>query len=103
MATILIVEDEADIRELVRFHLEREGYAVLEAADGPGGLEKAQTHLPQCVILDVMLPGMDGFEVCRRLASGEATAQIPVLLLTARGEEVDRVVGLCLGAYDFVV
>lgn len=103
MATILIVEDEADIRELVRFHLEREGYAVLEAADGPDGLEKAQTHLPQCVILDVMLPGMDGFEVCRRLASGGTTAQIPVLLLTARGEEVDRVVGLSLGADDYVV
>ena len=103
VATILVVEDEADIRELVRFHLEREGYAVLEAADGPEGLQKAQTALPQCVILDVMLPGMDGFEVCRRLLSGASTAQIPVLLLTARGEEVDRVVGLSLGADDYVV
>lgn len=100
---ILVVEDDADIRELLRFNLEREGFRVLEAADGLHGLELARDMLPDLIILDVMLPGTDGFEVCRRLGASASTAALPVLMLTARGEEVDRVVGLTLGADDYVV
>ena len=100
---ILIVEDEADIRELLRFNLEREGFTVHEAADGTQGLALARQHTPDLVLLDVMLPGVDGFEVCRRLGAQAETSHIPVLMLTARGEEVDRVVGLSLGADDYVV
>ena len=100
---ILIVEDEADIRELLRFNLEREGFSVLEAADGNEGLTLARQHMPDLMLLDVMLPGFDGFEVCRRLGAQAETANIPVLMLTARGEEMDRVVGLSLGADDYVV
>ena len=96
---ILIVEDEADIRELLRFNLEREGFSVLEAADGNEGLKLARQHMPDLMLLDVMLPGFDGFEVCRRLGAQSETANIPVLMLTARGEEMDRVVGLSLGDY----
>ncbi len=100
---ILVVEDEGDIRELLRFNLEREGFSVLEADDGRKGLELARRHLPCLIILDVMLPGMDGFEICRQLGGQAETAGIPVLMLTARGEEMDRVVGLSLGADDYVV
>lgn len=100
---ILIVEDEADIRELLRFNLEREGFSVLEAADGNEALKLARQHLPALMLLDVMMPGPDGFEVCRLLGAQAETAHIPVLILTARGEEMDRVVGLSLGADDYVV
>ena len=103
MQQILVVEDEADIRELLRFNLEREGSSVLEAADGPQALDMARRHTPALVLLDVMLPGLDGFEVCRRLGAQTETAHIPILMLTARGEEMDRVVGLSLGADDYVV
>ena len=103
MQQILVVEDEADIRELLRFNLEREGFSVLEAADGPQALDMARRHSPALVLLDVMLPGLDGFEVCRRLGAQTETAHIPILMLTARGEEMDRVVGLSLGADDYVV
>ncbi len=103
MQQILVVEDEADIRELLRFNLEREGFSVLEAADGPQALYMARRHTPALVLLDVMLPGLDGFEVCRRLGAQTETAHIPILMLTARGEEMDRVVGLSLGADDYVV
>lgn len=103
MQQILVVEDEADIRELLRFNLEREGFSVLEAADGPQALDMARRHTPALVLLDVMLPGLDGFEVCRRLGAQTEMAHIPILMLTARGEEMDRVVGLSLGADDYVV
>lgn len=103
MQQILVVEDEADIRELLRFNLEREGFSVLEAADGPQALDMARRHTPALVLLDVMLPGLDGFEVCRRLGAQTETAHIPILMLTARGDEMDRVVGLSLGADDYVV
>lgn len=101
--TLLIVEDDADIRELLRFNLAREGFVVLEAEDGSKGLELAKKHLPCLVILDVMLPNMNGFDVCRSLRADTTTASIPVLVLTALGEEMDRVVGLSLGADDYVV
>ena len=100
---ILVVEDEGDIRELLRFNLEREGFSVLEADDGRKGLELARRHMPCLIILDVMLPGMDGFEICRQLGGQAETSGIPVPMLTARGEEMDRVVGLSLGADDYVV
>lgn len=101
--SVLVVEDDADIRELLRFNLEREGFSVLEAEDGPGGLALARQKLPCLILLDVMLPGLDGFEVCRQLRAQAETANIPILMLTARGEELDRVVGLTLGADDYVV
>lgn len=101
--TILVVEDEEDIRQLLVFHLEREGYAVLEAEDGKAGLALARAHEPALVLLDVMLPVMDGFTVCKELERDPETSSIPVLMLTARGEEVDRVLGLELGADDYVV
>ena len=101
MQRILVIEDENDIRQLLRFNLEREGFAVLEAADGLGGLHMATSELPDLVVLDVMLPGRDGFSVLEELRRrGVGT---PVLMLTARGEEVDRIVGLTLGADDYVV
>lgn len=101
--TIHIVEDEADIRELLKFNLQREGYATLESGDGRQGLELARTQKPDLILLDVMLPGMDGFQVCRELERDPSTSCIPIILLTARGEEVDRIVGLELGADDYVV
>lgn len=100
---ILIVEDEADIRELLAFNLQREGYAALETGNGRDGLDMARAQRPDLILLDVMLPGMDGFSVCRELERDPVTARIPVIMLTARGEEVDRIVGLELGADDYVI
>ncbi len=101
--TILVIEDDADIRELLRFNLEKEGFTALESGDGERGLAMAREHCPDCILLDLMLPGLDGLEVCRRLTSSSETRDIPVMILTARGEEMDRVVGLSLGADDYVV
>ncbi|MDO5537309.1 MAG: response regulator [Desulfovibrionaceae bacterium] len=101
--TILVIEDDADIRELLRFNLEKEGFTPLESGDGDRGLAMAREHCPDCILLDLMLPGMDGLEICRRLAASSETRDIPILILTARGEEMDRVVGLSLGADDYVV
>jgi len=100
---ILIIEDEADIRELLAYNLQKEGFATLEAEDGRLGLTMARTHLPALVLLDLMLPGMDGLTVCRELERDSATAPIPIIMLTAKGEELDRVVGLELGADDYMV
>ncbi len=96
---VLIVEDEANLAEALRYSLEAEGYHVMAAADGLRGLELARGDSPDLVILDVMLPGLDGLELCRLL---RRESDVPVLMLTARGEEVDRVVGLELGADDYV-
>ena len=100
--TILVVEDEQDIRELVRFHLEQEGYAVLEADSGEQALTRIASERPALVVLDLMLPGVDGLEVCRRLRAAETTRALPVVMLTAKAAEVDRVLGLELGADDYV-
>jgi two-component system alkaline phosphatase synthesis response regulator PhoP len=100
--TILVVEDEKDIRELVRFHLEQEGYAVRETDTGEGALALAESDRPALVVLDLMLPGIDGLEVCRRLRAAEATRALPIVVLTAKAAEVDRVLGLELGADDYV-
>ncbi|NKB57160.1 MAG: response regulator [Alphaproteobacteria bacterium] len=99
-APILIIEDDRNIADLVRRYLERAGYESLVAHDGAEGLAMAQSHKPRFVILDVMLPGMDGWEVCRALRK---VSEIPILILTARAEEMDRVVGLSIGADDYVV
>jgi len=100
---VLIVEDEADIRDLLLFHLEREGYQVAQCRSGPEALRLAQATPPDLVLLDLMLPEMDGLEVCRRLRQDPATQGLPIVMLTARGDEVDRVLGLELGADDYVV
>ncbi len=100
---VLVVEDEPDIRDLLAFHLERGGYQVTRAATGPEALRQLRAAPPDLVILDLMLPEMDGLEVCRRLRAEPATAALPVIMLTAKGDEVDRVVGLELGADDYVV
>jgi DNA-binding response OmpR family regulator len=100
MATVLLVDDDPKIRELLRLYVEREGHRPLFAADGETALELATRAKPDVVLLDVMLPGMDGFEVCRRLRD---ISQVPILLLTARSAEGDRVIGLDLGADDYVV
>lgn len=99
---ILVIEDDTAIRELLRHNLEREGYKVLLASDGKNGLATAQTSHPQAVILDLMLPGLDGLEVCRELKRRTDTARIPVLMLTAKSEESDVVTGLEVGAEDYV-
>lgn len=100
---ILVVEDEEEIVRLLRFHLEKEGYKVYSAGSGPEALEQASESRPDLVILDIMLPEMDGLEVCRRLRGSEITASIPILILSARKEELDRVLGLELGADDYMV
>ena len=99
-ARILVVDDEAPIVELVSGYLEREGYAVDSAADGLEALECARRSEPDVVVLDVMLPGLDGIEVCRRLRT---FSDAYVLMLTARGEEIDRIIGLTVGADDYLV
>ena len=100
--TILVVDDEADIVEMLSYNLEKEGYAVLSARHGRGALEQVKRK-PDLVLLDVMMPEMDGWEVCRRIKQDPRTATIPVLFLTAKGTEVDEVVGLELGAEDYIV
>jgi two-component system phosphate regulon response regulator PhoB len=100
---ILVVDDEQDIRDLLTFNLQREGYSTLEAADGVTALELARSQKPSLILLDVMLPHMDGLSVCRELGKDRSTAHIPIIMLTARGDDVDRIVGFELGADDYVV
>ena len=100
MATILVVEDEVDINNLIRSHLEAEGHAVHQGFDGPSALALVERHRPQLVILDWMLPGLDGLAVCRQLRRDYL---VPIIMLTARSEEIDRVLGLEAGADDYVV
>ncbi len=99
---ILVVEDEPDALELIEFNLEAAGFRVVTATDGPGGLQRVRDGGISLVILDVMLPGMDGFEVCKTLRRSAATSQIPIIMLTARAEEIDRVLGFELGADDYL-
>ena len=99
MPTILVVEDERELNSLVRHHLEEAGHHVLQAFDGPSALEAAEREHPQLIILDWMLPGLDGLEVCRRL---RRYSIVPILMLTARVEEIDRVLGLEVGADDYL-
>jgi len=101
-ATILVVDDEEDIRELVELNLRREGYMVLTSETGEQALTLTRTKTPDLVVLDLMLPGMDGLEVCKRLKSDPGLQHIPVVMLTAKGEESDIVTGLELGADDYI-
>ena len=103
MQNILVVEDEKDLAELIAFNLEREGYQTTLAYDGIAGLDAAGRVRPDLIILDLMLPGVLGTEVCKMLKKNEKTAGIPVLMLTAKGEEIDKVVGFEVGAEDYVV
>jgi two-component system phosphate regulon response regulator PhoB len=99
---VLIIEDDQSLAEVLAYNLRQEGYDVSLASDGQDGLGKAQRHLPNLIILDVMLPIMDGLEVCRRLRANPATRDLLVLMLTAKAEETDQVVGFSLGADDYV-
>jgi two-component system, OmpR family, alkaline phosphatase synthesis response regulator PhoP len=99
---ILIIDDETDLIELVRYNLEKEGYAVVGAGDGESGVALIVREKPDLVIVDLMLPGMDGLELCRLLRQKPETAQIPILMLTAKTSETDRIIGLELGADDYV-
>lgn len=99
---ILIIEDETDIQELIQFNLEKEGYRVTSTLTGEEGISKIKVSHPDLVLLDLMLPGIDGFEVCRRLKSDTETKKIPIIILTAKGEESDIVSGLELGADDYI-
>jgi DNA-binding response OmpR family regulator len=99
MATVLVVDDEPIVRDVVVRYLEREGYATLEAVDGNDARRLVERESPDLVVLDVMLPGTDGLELCRWI---RARSELPVIMLTARGEEADRIVGLELGADDYV-
>jgi two-component system, OmpR family, alkaline phosphatase synthesis response regulator PhoP len=100
---VLVVEDDADIRELIRYNLAEEGFAVDEAADGAQALDRVRRRVPDLMVLDLMLPGMPGLEICRQMRAGRDTAQLPILIVTAKGTEVDKVLGLEMGADDYVV
>jgi two-component system phosphate regulon response regulator PhoB len=99
---ILIVEDEPSLTEVLAYNLNREGYEAIVAHDGKEGLRKAQMLLPDLIILDIMLPSIGGLEICRELRAAPVTASIPVLMLTAKTEETDQVVGFAVGADDYV-
>ena len=100
--TVLVIDDEAPIRLLCRVNLEAEGMDVLEAADGPSGLEKARSETPDVILLDVMMPGLDGWRVAEELLDDQRTESIPIVFLTARAELRDRARGLDLGGLDYV-
>jgi two-component system phosphate regulon response regulator PhoB len=102
MNPVLVIEDEKDIVDLVEYHLKQSGFSVVKALDGPSGLELAKKNRPSLIILDLMLPGMDGKDICRAIKSNPLTQSIPILMLTAKSEEVDRVIGFELGADDYV-
>ncbi len=102
-ATVLIVDDEKDLVDLVRYHLEKDGLKCLEARDGETALQLARERTPDLIVLDLMLPGVDGLEVCRKLRKDPKTASVAVIMLTAKAEEVDRIVGLEMGADDYMV
>jgi len=100
--TIFVVEDEEDIRELIHYHLKREGYRVEGTGDGQEALKMIARKIPDLIVLDLMLPGLDGLEICRTLKKEPRTAGIPIIMATAKGEESDIVAGLELGADDYV-
>ena len=103
MAKILVVDDDPSILRLLAHILEHEGYDVITTSNGIKGLQITQKELPDLVILDVMLPGLDGFEVCHRLRKQPSTAQIPVLMLSAKGQPIDKDTGLKVGANEYLV
>ncbi len=102
MTTVLVIDDEAPIRLLCRVNLEAEGMTVLEAANGPTGLDQARSEKPDVILLDVMMPGLDGWQVAERLLEDDGTMGIPIVFLTARAEFRDRARGLDIGGVDYV-
>ncbi len=102
MAKILVVDDETNILELIKFNLEKDGHQVITTTSGEEGLRLAKIEQPDLIILDVMLPEPDGLEVCRRLCSDQATSMVPVLMVSARDDTLDRVMGLEMGADDYI-
>jgi DNA-binding response OmpR family regulator len=100
--SVLVIDDERDLIELVRYNLEKEGFDVISATDGDSGLNIAVKHRPALIVLDLMMPGKDGLEVCRQLRGDPRTNRVPIIMLTAKATEADRVVGLELGADDYV-
>jgi two-component system alkaline phosphatase synthesis response regulator PhoP len=102
MTKVLVIDDEAPIRLLCRVNLEAEGMEVLEAADGPSGLDQARTNVPDVILLDVMMPGLDGWRVAEQLLEDDRTQEIPIIFLTARAEFRDRARGLDIGGIDYV-
>lgn len=103
MKKVLIIEDEKDLAELLAFNLEKEGYAATCVHDGKQGLERAGADLPDLILLDLMLPGLLGTEVCKALRKDKRTAHIPIIMITAKGDEIDRVVGFEVGVDDYIV
>jgi len=103
MQSVLIIEDERDLAELIAFNLEKDGYKTGIATDGIEGLKTAMQSLPDLILLDLMLPGMLGTEVCKNLKKNDRTSSIPVIMITAKGEEIDKVVGFEVGVDDYVV
>jgi two-component system alkaline phosphatase synthesis response regulator PhoP len=101
-SSILIIEDDEDILELVRYNLEKEGYSVAGETTGEDGLEAARSRTPDLILLDLMLPGMDGLEICRELKGDSKTRHMPIVIVSAKGEESDIVAGLELGADDYI-
>jgi phosphate regulon transcriptional regulator PhoB len=101
--TVLVVDDEKDLVDLVRYHLEKDGLNCLDARDGETALQLARERPPDLIVLDLMLPGVDGLEVCRKLRKDPKTASVAIIMLTAKAEEVDRIVGLEMGADDYMV
>jgi phosphate regulon transcriptional regulator PhoB len=101
--TILIVDDEQDVLDLLVYNLQKAGFRIISARDGATALQKVRDEMPSLIILDLMLPQLDGTEVCKQLKADSKTAPIPIIMLTAKAEEVDRVVGLELGADDYVI
>jgi len=102
-ATVLVVDDEKDLVDLVRYHLEKDGLKCLEARNGETALQLARERTPDLIVLDLMLPGVDGLEVCRKLRKDPKTSSVAIIMLTAKAEEVDRIVGLEMGADDYMV
>jgi two-component system alkaline phosphatase synthesis response regulator PhoP len=100
--TVLVVDDEQHIIELIQFNLESHGYEVITSENGEDAIAVAEEKMPDVIILDLMLPGIDGFEACKRIRSNEKTRKIPIIMLTAKGEEMDKVLGLELGADDYL-
>src|SRR5258708_9706916 len=99
---ILVIEDERALTDVLAYNLQREGYETLVAYDGQEGLRKAQTLLPDLILLDLMLPSLSGTDICRELRSGERTRDIPIIIISAKAEETDQIVGFSLGADDYV-
>lgn len=99
---ILVVDDEAVLADTIAYNLEQEGYQVITAADGTSALNAVHNEHPDLIVLDIMLPGVDGLEVCRQLRREDSTATVPIIMLTAKSDEIDKVVGLEVGADDYV-